>query len=546
MVQLSLITDDHIKKTIITVPIDSLKISEYNPRKERSKDDITKLAERISRNGFEITRALWAERSGEGYEVFAGGTRLEAARLAMLTEVPVVLHEGLTEDDKVRLADEDNENDEYHESVGTVDVWANYAWLASLPGWTQERIAKAKGIGQSIVSKRLKLNKLPNTIKRFIHQGFLTERHLIEISEIFTSEYFSPWLTTEQAQLELAAKAAKDKAKNGAKTVRAVKKDVDQWKAFIAEADKIRKALPEDQTLYMLDQSPPLPYEWNAKAAFILELAKRNARSIVKVREAANFIRSYIQDNLEAYQLHIQSESKEAARSAMKAKREKELLDRFVLGDCLNASPPDNIKLLLLDPPYGKDYQSNRRWRTNAPEKIKNDGRKAAIELFDNAIRTTIPKLADDAHVLVFCDWQIEPTFREILERYGLKVKGSLIWVKEKHSAGDVKGAFAPSHERILHAVKGSPNVTPRIRDVIECTRTNETEHPTEKPIKLLETIIEPTTNEGDLIVDLFAGCGSSLLAAFKLNRQFWGVEIDEAYHEKGCERLLSENDKNL
>jgi site-specific DNA-methyltransferase (adenine-specific) len=266
----------------------------------------------------------------------------------------------------------------------------------------------------------------------------------------------------------------------------------------------------------------------------------------VKVREAANYVRSYINENIEAYQMYIQEKSTAAAKKAMRAKKEKELLDCFVLGDCLSVAIPDNIKLLLLDPPYGKDYQSNRRWRTQAPKKIKNDGRKDAIELFDKAIMAAVPKLVENAHVLVFCDWQIEPDFRAVLEEYGLKLKGSLVWVKEEHSAGDLKGAFGPSHERILHAVKGSPEVTPRIRDVIECTRTNETDHPTEKPVKLLETIIRPTTNEGDLVADLFAGCASSLLAALKIDRKFFGVEIDEAHHEKGCERLLAENDKNI
>jgi site-specific DNA-methyltransferase (adenine-specific) len=161
--------------------------------------------------------------------------------------------------------------------------------------------------------------------------------------------------------------------------------------------------------------------------------------------------------------------------------------------------------------------------------------------LLAGIIESSYPRLSDNAHILVFCDWQIEPRFREILEGAGLKVKGSLVWVKEEHSAGDVKGAFGPSHERILHAVKGSPEVTPRIRDVLEFARTNETAHPTEKPIALLKTLINSTTHEGDFVVDWFAGCASSLVAASQMRREFLGTELVETYHEEGSARLLRE-----
>ena len=120
-----------------------------------------------------------------------------------------------------------------------------------------------------------------------------------------------------------------------------------------------------------------------------------------------------------------------------------------------------------------------------------------------------------------------------------MTIKGSLIWVKEEHSAGDVKGSFAPRHDRIVHAVLGSPEVTPRIPDVLETTRTHDTSHPNEKPIELLSQLIEVTTGENDLVADPFAGCASTLVAALQLNRDFWGAEIDDNYHDEGSSRLL-------
>lgn len=547
-VQLSLLQDTRIKKSIITVPIDKLEISEFNPRKRRSQEDIDKLAKRIVRNGFEITRALWAYQNGDGYKVFAGGTRLEAAKGANLSEVPIILHEGITEDEIVKLADEDNENDEYHIKLNPFEIWEYCAYLSNHEKWSQQKISDVLGKAQPLISDRINLYHFAMSypkIRDFITGGEIAERNLRQIMRLSPGDNLSDWLVRQQAWYELACKIVKDKSKNGRKSEEAVKKDIAKWKAFIQEAENVYQSLPESITLYRLDQSPPAPYEWNAKAAFVRELAKRSARSIVKVREAANFIRTKRQENLAAYQLYVEKKSVEAAREAIRAKQEKETLDRFVLGDCLNTSLPNKIKLLLLDPPYGKNYQSNRRWASNAPKKIKGDTQNEAIELLRQTIRKATLKLLPDAHILVFCDWQIEPTFRQVLEDEGLKLKGSLIWVKEEHSAGDVKGTFGPSHERILHAVQGAPVITPRIRDVIECNRSNETNHPTEKPIPLLKKLIASTTNEGDLVVDLFAGCASILLAAMMLRREFWGVEIDETYHEEGCMRLLELLRKN-
>jgi len=124
-------------------------------------------------------------------------------------------------DEISRLADVDNENDEYHVPVSPVDIWAEYARLRDEEGWTQKRIARAKGVSQTLVSMRLRLHTLSDRAKDFITQGVIDEKHLIEITQGITRviDSFFPWLTTEQAWEELAAKAVQDKGKNGEKSV---------------------------------------------------------------------------------------------------------------------------------------------------------------------------------------------------------------------------------------------------------------------------------------------------------------------------------------
>lgn len=543
MIQLSLLQDSTIKKTIATVPIEQLQLSEFNPRYSRSDEDINRLAQRISRNGFEITRALWVYQNGNGYKVFAGGTRLEAAKRAGCKTVPVILHEGLTEEDIVRLADEDNENDEYHTKVSPIDEWIQYKALYDRWG-NQEKVAEVKKVTQKTVSIKLRLHSLPESVKRFIPQGSLDETHLREITDLYLEVYFQDWLTTDQAWEELAKKAAEAKSRNGSIPVRTVKENVSQWQEFIRYAEQVYSSLSSSVTLYLLDQNPPTPYTFNPQEKFISELRKNGARSLVKVKAAEQVVKALIADNLRHYQFYIEKQSTEAAKGAMQAEAESKLLSRFVLGDCLQAL--DNwtfgeIRLLLIDPPYGKEYQSNRRWASKAPDKIKGDNQVESVDLLQQSIVKAISHLADDSHILIFCDWQGEPDVRQALKDAGLKIKGSLIWVKEEHSAGDIKGAFGPSHERVIHAVKGSPEVTPRIRDVLEFSRSRETKHPNEKPIPLLQALINSTTNEGDLVVDLFAGCASTLVAAMRLKRDFLGIEVDQNHHEEGCTRLLKE-----
>jgi len=62
--------------------------------------------------------------------------------------------------------------------------------------------------------------------------------------------------------------------------------------------------------------------------------------------------------------------------------------------------------------------------------------------------------------------------------------------------------------------------------------------HPTQKPVELLERIIKAHTNEGDVVVDIFSGSGSTAAAAKKTNRIFKGCEQDKIYYEKSLARV--------
>jgi len=61
--------------------------------------------------------------------------------------------------------------------------------------------------------------------------------------------------------------------------------------------------------------------------------------------------------------------------------------------------------------------------------------------------------------------------------------------------------------------------------------------HPTQKPISILERMILAYSNEGDTVLDIFSGSGSTMIAAEKNNRVFSGCELDKEYYDKSMER---------
>ena len=209
----------------------------------------------------------------------------------------------------------------------------------------------------------------------------------------------------------------------------------------------------------------------------------------------------------------------------------------------VDAIKEGSIAVLLTDPPYGMGYQSNYRLDTRRGrkhEKIENDGEGEGAAELAECLAAFVPKLASHAHVFVFTNWRNEHAMCEALSGAGLNVKSSIVWAKNNTGMGDLSGAFAPKHERIVHAVKGSPILFQREADVLEFDRVNTERHPTEKPVELLARLIEITTVEGQRIADPFGGVGSTCEAAESLGRNYWGCEINEEYWRHGCKRLTA------
>lgn len=143
--------------------------------------------------------------------------------------------------------------------------------------------------------------------------------------------------------------------------------------------------------------------------------------------------------------------------------------------------------------------------------------------------------------LLCFSRWDVQQVFIDALKIAGFDVKSVLIWDREHHGMGDLKGNFSPQYDTIIFAVKGRyllPGKRPS--DVIRCKRLSGSElvHPNEKPLELMKKLVEYTTKPNDVVLDPFLGSGATIIAAKTLNRNYIGIELDEKYWKIANQRV--------
>ncbi|NVJ13145.1 site-specific DNA-methyltransferase [Myxococcus sp. AM010] len=211
------------------------------------------------------------------------------------------------------------------------------------------------------------------------------------------------------------------------------------------------------------------------------------------------------------------------------------------LGDCrdrLVDLPSASVDLLLTDPPYGMAYEG--KGKTSAA--IRADGSRQGMRVLRQALSAASHALAPDAHAYVFCHWESWPDFYDAVSAH-LRIKGALVWWKNRGGMGDCAASYAPDYEVVLHAAgpKRRPLVGKRMGAVLAGyapVPPQQRTHPTEKPVALQRLLIERSCPAGGLVLDPFAGSGATLVAAQQLGRRAVGVEIEERYCEAAARRL--------
>lgn len=187
--------------------------------------------------------------------------------------------------------------------------------------------------------------------------------------------------------------------------------------------------------------------------------------------------------------------------------------------------------MLLTDPPYNVDYEG----KTVDALKIENDNM-TSTEFYNfllDSFRNMFEVTKCGSSVYVFHADTEGLNFRNAFNAVGFKLAQCLVWVKNTFVMG--RQDYQWRHEPILYGWKegaGHYFINDRKQStVLEFDKpTRNAEHPTMKPIDLLVYLIKNSSKENDLILDLFGGSGSTLIAAEQVKRRCYTMELDPKY----------------
>ncbi len=246
--------------------------------------------------------------------------------------------------------------------------------------------------------------------------------------------------------------------------------------------------------------------------------------------------------------------------------------------EVLDFLPRNFADLLILDPPYNlnKTFNSISFKKKDLCEYSK---------WFESLLVGLLPALKDNASVYVCSEWHSSTAIHLVLEKY-LKVRNRITWEREKGRGA--KKNWKNASEDIWFATVSDDyifnveNVKLKRRVLAPYTDTDgtpkdwedtskgrfrlthpsnlwtditvpfwsmpeNTDHPAQKPEKLLAKLILTSTSENGFVFDPFMGVGSSIVTARKLNRRFLGVEIEREYCLLAAKRLhLAELDTTI
>lgn len=205
-------------------------------------------------------------------------------------------------------------------------------------------------------------------------------------------------------------------------------------------------------------------------------------------------------------------------------------MNSIILGDCidvLQTIPANLVDFVLTDPPYLVGYK-DREGRS-----IKND---IESDWLKPAFRQIFRVLKNNSLCVSFYGWNKTDLFFDAWKSAGFRIAGHITFPKRYSSTTRL---MRYSHESAYLLVKGNP-VTPEfpIGDVIDWTYSGNKLHPTQKPLSVLTPLIETFCPRGGLVLDPFAGSGSTLIAARSLGRNYLGVELDPQFHDVATKRM--------
>ncbi len=199
----------------------------------------------------------------------------------------------------------------------------------------------------------------------------------------------------------------------------------------------------------------------------------------------------------------------------------------------------ETAALVFTDPPYGMSYGGGMENRFGM---ILGDDAKGEdlINLISGALLATAPFVAPESAWYVCFTWRTWLEFAAALKRAELPIAACIVW--DKGSAGLGFQHYRPQHEFVFYSPGRRWHGGRAESDVWQFSRGNTVGyvHPTQKPVSLLERAIRNSSRAGDVVIDVFGGSGSTLIACERLQRSARLVELDPRY----CDAIVQRWEK--
>ena len=216
------------------------------------------------------------------------------------------------------------------------------------------------------------------------------------------------------------------------------------------------------------------------------------------------------------------------------------------------------VNMLYCDPPYniGLNYDKGIGGKGKYGGKVDD---KQSYEAYKTFLKTTIENglviAKDDCHCFYYCDESYIGLLQEIYREIGINNKRVCLWVKNNSNITP-QVAFNKCYEAVVYGTKGRPYLAQNVTNLNEVLNkevtsgnrliddildlfniwlvkrlpTQSYEHPTEKPPSLHEKALRRCTRPGDIVLDLMAGSGSTMVACEQLKRTCYMVEREPIF----------------
>lgn len=227
---------------------------------------------------------------------------------------------------------------------------------------------------------------------------------------------------------------------------------------------------------------------------------------------------------------------------------------QVIQGDCLDVMrqlPDGCVDAVVTDPPYcsgsvGESQRVAAKGQGLRSENVRRLGWFTGDNMGTAGLMHLLRSMAFEAarvakpsgSLLVFCDWRMAPNIIPAIESAGVRYQNLIVWDKGHFGLGR---GFRAQHELVAHFTFGAPEYHDgTCGNVVKSGRVSaeDREHQTEKPTELMARLCKVVTPPSGVILDPFAGSGSTGVAAVSSGYRFLGIERESAYVDIARRRI--------